>query len=233
MSLVDGLSTYQRMMADARDGENINARYNEFRDSMRSRYRQLNAEDAAWLLDRLCSREPDGDIKTFIATVLGCGERFPNTFFEPLIRTAIYETNPSTNRFFVEPAVREFGFKRVAERLLEYLADGTNFEKGGAVNAFYWARVASRDDRESYTDLRQQIRDKYLTEFVSNDDIQVRRCIIPSLDTDSSAYSSDVRVLLAAAIEIARNHSDSYIRHRIEVQIGNEKLLKPLPDRTE
>jgi hypothetical protein len=64
------------------------------------------------------------------------------------------------------PAVRVFGFQRLALRLLEILNEGTNFEKGGAVNAIYWARVAARDDKEPSTDLRKRIRDKYLTELL-------------------------------------------------------------------
>jgi hypothetical protein len=36
---------------------------------------------------------------------------------------------------------------------------------------------------------------------------------------------------VAQAVEIARNHDDDYIRHRVEVQLGKERLLKPLPHR--
>jgi hypothetical protein len=233
MPIQDDLAEYQHMMSDARgDAHDINAKYNRFRKTIQTRFRHLDTEDATWLLGHLSANDSDLDTKAFIATVLEYAQRLPESFFEPLIHTAIYETNPSRNRYFVEPAVRDFGFKRVAERLLEYLNDGTNFEKGGAVNAFYWARVSARNDAQSYSDLRQRIRNKYLTEFVANEDTQVRRCIIPSLDTDSSVYSPDVRMLLTDAISIARNHADDYIRHRIEVQMGNETLLQPLPDRT-
>jgi hypothetical protein len=231
MSLDDDLAEYQRLIQLARKGQRVGAEINQLRQAVRQRYNRLGREDAEWLLDHLSTQHVYPDTNAFVGMVLEVAHQLPDSLFQSLIRAAVYETNPSTNRYFAEPAVRAFGFQRVAERLLEYLNDGTNFEKGGAANAFYWARVAARDDKEPYTDLRQRIRDKYLTEFVSNADTQVRRCIIPSLDTDESAYSPDIRGLVAVAIEIARNHEDDYIRHRIEVQLGNERLLYPLPER--
>lgn len=231
MSLDVDLAEYQRLMRDARDGQRIGGRINQLRQTIRRRYNHLSEEDEKWVLLRLSAEHADPDTNTFVATVLEFTRGLADSFFDPLIHAAIYETNPSTNRYFVEPAVREFGFQRVAEQLLEVLSNGTNFEKGGAVNAFYWARVASHSDQEPYTDLRQRIRDKYLTEFVTNDDTQVRRCIIPSLCIDESAYSSDIRELVSVAIDIARNHPDEYIRHRIEVQLGHETVMQPLPDR--
>jgi hypothetical protein len=36
---------------------------------------------------------------------------------------------------------------------------------------------------------------------------------------------------VAQAVEIARNHDDDYIRHRVEVQLGKERWFKPLPHR--
>jgi hypothetical protein len=70
-----------------------------------------------------------------------------------------------------------------------------------------------------------------LREFVANGNVHVRRSIIPSLKLEESAYPDDLKPLVAQAIEIARNHEDEYIRHRVEVQLGNERLLKPLPHR--
>lgn len=231
MQLDEDLAKYQRVMHDARDGQQIGGRVNQLRQTIRRRYNHLSGEDAKWVLLRLSAEHADPDAIAFVATVLEFARGLSDSFFDPLIHAAINETNPSTNRYFVEPAVREFGFQRVAERLLEVLSNGTNFEKGGAVNALYWARVASHSDQEPYADLRQRIRDKSLTEFVANDDTQVRRCIIPSLCTDESAYSSDIRELVSVAIEIARNHPDDYIRHRIQVQLGNERLFQALPER--
>lgn len=231
MSLDDDLAEYQRQVSDSRSGNDIRVNYDEFRKTIKARYGQLSSDDVIWILRFLSNAGAGTDSKAFVAALLAGAQFLPQSLFEPLIRAAIYDINPSTNRWFVEPAVREFGFNKVAERFLEYMNDGTDFEKGGAVNALYWARVAARDDQKANAGLLQRIRDKYLTEFVSNVNVQVRRCIIPSLDMDASAYSADLRNLLTTAVQIARNHADDYIRHRIEVQMGNERLLKPLPDR--
>jgi hypothetical protein len=48
---------------------------------------------------------------------------------------------------------------------------------------------------------------------------------------DAAAYPDDLKPLVGEAIHIARTHSDGYIRQRVEVQLGNERLLEPLPHR--
>jgi len=62
-----------------------------------------------------------------------------------------------------------------------------------------------------------------------NADLAVRRQIILSLKLNSRSYSETLKPLVSQAIEIARNHEDQYIRHRVEVQLGNENLLLPIP----
>jgi hypothetical protein len=232
MSLNEDLAEYRRLIQDLRDGSRSDADYNRFCEVLRGRYEDLGGEDAEWLREHLCRDEVDRDGNCFVGTVLKVVRELPGSFFEPLLHAAVYEIDPSINRYFVEPAVRIFGLQPVAERLLKYLNEGTNFEKGGAVNAFYWARVASREDTNSFADLWQRIRDKFLAEFVANDDTQVRRCLISLLRTQEYDYSPEVRHLVAMAINIARNHGDDYIRHRIEVQLGNERIFRAKPDRT-
>jgi hypothetical protein len=57
------------------------------------------------------------------------------------------------------------------------------------------------------------------------------RALIAGLDLDAAAYPDDLKPLVGEAIHIARTHSDGYIRQRVEVQLGNERLLEPLPHR--
>ena len=40
----------------------------------------------------------------------------------------------------------------------------------------------------------------------------------------------ELRPLVAVAIRIAREHSDEYLRHRVEVQLGAGEPYKPLPN---
>jgi hypothetical protein len=127
--------------------------------------------------------------------------------------------------------------------------NGTDVEKAGAVNALYWGGMslsfpantqkfsvenATLESRTAYLDLKdvwERKRCLFLREFVSNENVDVRRSIIPSLCLDETAYPAEIRPLVPIAIDIARKHHDDYIRHRVEVQLGNEHLLFPLPQR--
>ena len=71
-----------------------------------------------------------------------------------------------------------------------------------------------------------------LKEFVTNEDVDVRRAIVPHLRFEKAEdYAEELRPLIPQAIAIARTHPDDYIRHRIEVQLGNSHLLPALPPR--
>lgn len=71
-----------------------------------------------------------------------------------------------------------------------------------------------------------------LTTFVRNPDVDVRRRILPHLELRSVAgYPEELRPMVAEAIAIARAHPDEYIRHRLEVQLGNAGTLMALPPR--
>jgi hypothetical protein len=173
----------------------------------------------------------------------------PKRLFKAMLRAAVYEVNPSFNRSFVEPCIAAFGHRAVNETLLDYVEKGSDFEKAGAVNALDWAGMSLRfggdtreytldnatpESRAAYLELKDvwlRKRCLFLREFVSNENVDVRRSIIPSLALEEAAYPDALKPLVAQAVEIARNHDDDYIRHRVEVQLGKERLLKPLPHR--
>lgn len=174
-------------------------------------------EEDAWVEDAL----RDEQKKRFVAYVLR--SKVPRRFFPQTIRAAVYDENPSFNRQFIEPCIVSFGNRAVIEALLSYLCDGTKFEKAGAANALYWAwldlaRVGFRSDQAA--DLRKATDCLLLQEFVANEDVDVRRSIIPGLNLDPNHYSNNFKRLIPRAIEIARQHTDAYIRHRVEIQLG-------------
>jgi hypothetical protein len=202
-------------------------------------------EDVRWLTEALRHAER----KWFVAEVARRSKSLAEVFFTPMLDAGIDEVNPSLNRYFIEPCVTAFGHRRVNEYLLGVVESGTDFRKAGAVNALYWAQVplsfpgtapsysienASPESRaafEALADLRERKRRLLLETFVSNPSVDVRRSIIPSLDLDPVHYPESYRPLVARAIDIARGSEDEYIRHRVEVQLGNVKLLAPLPHR--
>ncbi|SRR6266496_1236371 len=108
-----------------------------------------------------------------------------------------------------------------------------NYEKAGAVNALYWALGGIPNGEDDLKDILARKRSIYLQEFVSNRNLSVRRSIIPHLALDPQLYPKNLAPLAEEAIQIARNHPDSYIHHRVQVKLGHSKILEPLPHRSD
>ena len=181
--------------------------------------------DAEWFEEALGDEK-----KSFVAAVLG-RLHVPSRLFAPLMRAAVYEGNPSANRWFVHPCMRTFGARRVAEALLPYLEGGSNREKCGAASAFYWCFALNGDGspREDLDDISRRVQRFVLAEFVRNDDVDVRRRLLPRLGLRPGSYPEDMEPVVQQAIRIARQHPDEYIRHRVEVQLGRGGALQALP----
>jgi hypothetical protein len=196
-------------------------------------------EDISWFRNAL----EDEQRKFFVAFVLKEPHKVPEALYESMMRAAVYERDPSKNRAFVEPCVRTFGLRRVSETLLEWFENGSDQEKAGAVQAMYhvgligvrdsyWRRPDSDAAFKLVGDLWMRQRCLLLREFVSNPSVLVRQRIIPHLDlTNVSSYPEEFKPLVPQAIQIARNHTDGYIRHRVEIQMGSNEtqLFSPLP----
>lgn len=207
--------------------------------------RSATSDDWLYLSDAL----EDYERKWFVAAIFSRSP-VPKRLLKPMIRAAVYEVNPSLNREFIAPCIASYGHRVANEALLEFVETGTDFEKAGAVNALYWGGMslsypanttrftvenATPDSRAAYLELKDvwdRKRCLLLREFVSNESVDVRRSIIPSLCLEEAAYPEVIKPLVSRAIDIARKHQDEYIRHRVEVQLGNEHLLYPLPHRT-
>lgn len=137
----------------------------------------------------------------------------PEPFFGALLRAAVHDPDPSFNRQFVEPLRVAFGPRRTQEALLEVLRTGTNQERAGAARAWYWATLEMVEDVQVRWDRAA------LREFVVNEDIDVRRCLLPQLPLHPSRYPEELHPLVAEAVHIARTHPDEYLRHRVELQV--------------
>lgn len=153
-------------------------------------------------------------------------------YFTPLMRVAVYEPDPSFNRWFLEPALRAFGYRQVREAVLAYLEHGTNREKAGALRACYWVWGLNIFDdpqtrKEDFERVNRELTDVtrrrdilLLKTFVECEDLDVRRSIIPRLSLSPSSYPPEWQHLIPEAIHLARTHHDAYIRHRVEIQVG-------------
>jgi hypothetical protein len=158
----------------------------------------------------------------------------PEEWFEPLIRAAVQEPNPSFNRELVLPAIAAYGRRRVQLALLGYLDSGTAVDIAGAARAWYWTQVPlsysagaktptpeSVAEYEAFSDLRQRYHHTALHRFVTDEDLDVRRCILPGLPLSPQHYPAEMHDLVAQAVRIARTSTDDYLRHRVEIQVGN------------
>ena len=160
-----------------------------------------------------------------IRTGLQTRDTLDERFFEALISAGVYDPNPSANARFIRPAIAHFGRQRVQAALLEFLRHGTNPERAGAARAWYWTHASrkyaqhNQAEWDGLADLRAAWREAALREFISNDDIDVRRCILPGLSLSTERYPADLHALVAEAIRVARSHPDEYLRHRVEIQI--------------
>jgi hypothetical protein len=192
-------------------------------------YPPSSQEDVTWFRNAL----EDEQRKFFVAFVLEEPRKVLETLYEPMMRAAIYERDPSKNRAFVLPCVATFGLCRVSGTLLEWFATGSDLEKAGAVQAMYhvglisvpdhyWRQPDSNAVFKLVGDLWMRQRCLLLREFVNNPSVLVRQRIIPHLDlTNVLSYPEGFRPFVSQAIQIARTHPDSYIRHRVEIKMGS------------
>ncbi|MCI4066335.1 hypothetical protein MRQ36_28795 [Micromonospora sp. R77] len=160
----------------------------------------------------------------------------PDEWFAPLIRAAVSEPDPSFNRQLVEPAIAAFGRRRVQVALLDYLDTGAAADAAGAARAWYWTSIRvsylpgtttmtpeSAAEHEAVSDLRERYRLTALRRFLADDDLDLRRCILPGLTLDPHMYPHHMRDHVAQAVQIARTSNDDYLRHRVEIQVAPER----------
>ncbi|WP_152050250.1 hypothetical protein [Tautonia marina] len=214
---------HYRLWSDARCKPGQDAHWQM--QAARKRVAQNSPDDWRWLGEGLA----DPDRKVFVALVFKF-QPVPKRLFDPMLRAAVLERNPSLNRVFIEPCVRSLGARRVILTLLGYLESGSNAEKAGAASAMYWAVWAGNPRNEDLGDLRQRFDCQMLREFVAYPDLEVRRRIIPMLRLEADAYPAELSPLIPLAVDVARSHPDEYIRHRIEVQLGAGGPFMAIPD---
>jgi hypothetical protein len=215
-----------------------------------ARLQEASRNDLDWLRKALT----DERRKWFVADVAKRAELLPDEICEPMLDAAVDELDGSFSRGFVDPCTRVFGPRRVNEYLLSVLESGGDDQKTGAVSALYWAQVLvsyraaspagspvklkpedadpeSLAAHQALSDVWQRKRQLFLETFVWNQNLDLRRSLIGSLNLDAGMYPDSHKPLVARAIDIARKHPDDYIRRRLQFQLGEKHLIPPLPRR--
>ena len=163
MTLEGYYNLYSFTMVEGISLKEIKKRIREFDENyavaLKKKLQPINSEDTNWLQTALC----DEMKKLFVLHIFyRLNFPLPKKLYMAMIQAAIYETNPSKNQYHIYPCVKAYGCYVVRESLLEYVRNGDDFEKAGAVNALYWA-VPSLVYRHGYNS------DKYsLAESVRN-----------------------------------------------------------------
>ncbi|WP_434445239.1 hypothetical protein [Lentzea sp. E54] len=157
-------------------------------------------------------------------------EQVPDEWFEPLPRAAVHEPDPSFSRQLVGPAMAAFGRRRVMLALLGFLESSEPADVAGAAKAWYHTGFRAyapgytgpAPDREAERTTFRELHGRYrvvaLRRFVADEDLDVRRRILPGLPLDQASYPAELHDLVAEAVRIART-SDDYLRHRVEIQV--------------
>jgi hypothetical protein len=78
----------------------------------------------------------------------------------------------------------------------------------------------SAAELEAVRDLYERYRHSALRRFLADDDLDLRRCILPGLTLDPAMYPTEMHDQVAKAVNIARTSGDAYLRHRVEDQIA-------------
>ena len=180
--------------------------------------------------------DPDAPADTQRLRIVG--EAFPDAILDALIRAAVLEPDPSFDGIFVMPAVWIFGWQRTMEALLNYVRNGSDAEKWGAVNALYHAGGAWRPpcgpvqiDAPTRERLGSLVHEEMLRQFVQANDLALQQTIVRWL-RPVDAYPPGLRDLARRAHEIARNHPDEFVRTSgTSVGEQGKRLFSPLPTR--
>jgi hypothetical protein len=222
--------------------------YDSTSQAISEKYGHPTDDELAWLQHSLAIPEK----AHFSAFILRDNTKLGGAFLQPLITAAVYETCPSTNKYFVAPAIANFGYRKVNEELYRFLFSERPFEQAGAINALYWAQTplhfpansagytfesATEESRalyQSIADIRAKIQTRTIELFISSEFIDVQRSALPRLNfSKPDSFPAEAQPLIAKAIQIASQHHDEYIRSRLQVQLGEPGALPPLPHRAD
>ncbi|MER6672221.1 hypothetical protein [Streptomyces sp. NPDC000983] len=171
-------------------------------------------------------REWEGRVRLALRRACAQGLSLSGEAFAALVGAAVHDPDPSFNRQFLEPALNAFGKRRVRSALLAYLRTGTDAERAGAARAWYWSAlplrmplVRAQSPSEDGPDVTAEWYEAALREFVRNENLDVRRCLLPGLPLWKSFHPERLHDLVDTVVAVARAHPDDYLRHRVEHQV--------------
>lgn len=157
--------------------------------------------------------------KWFAAGLLSMSPQSCKPLKKALLRAAIIEENPSFNRNFITPLCAVMTYSEAINSMFEMIDSNNPAEVAGVSNASYWVRIelGESDDIEARTQLNVWKIDRFLNLI----DVYARRTLIAGMSFDKAFVPAKYREKINRVIELARNHEDEYIRHRLEIELGS------------
>lgn len=130
-----------------------------------------------------------------------------------MVRAAVHEPDPSFDGRFIVPLQASYTRDEVARELLPYLTNGTLDEQIGAANAYYHVYGLGPPQN----DMARKVWSRFLRLFIKNDNLELRRFLVPFLAPTDSWYEEDDRQLLRQYVDIASTSDDAYIKNRWQI----------------
>lgn len=156
--------------------------------------------------------------KWFAAGLLSLTPQSCKPLKKALLRAAITEENPSFNRNFIAPLRAVMTYPEAINSMIEMIDSNNPAEVAGVSNASYWARIelSESDDLKA----RTQLNAWKIERFLDLSDVYARRTLIAGMSFDKAFVPDEYKEKSNRVIELARNHEDEYIRHRLEIELG-------------
>lgn len=175
---------------------------------------KMKGEILRWFQDAL----RDEERKWVAAAILAIKPDSARPLVKNLLTAGLKEADPSLNRAFVTPLEHVSNWPEIVDFIIEAADQGDNLIRGGVGRLAYWLR---RDIPGYGDEPISQLNSWMILEFCRNDDLVVRRCLIPQLRLDGSNVDDEAREKIPDVTELARKSGDEYINQRLDIHLGN------------
>lgn len=118
-----------------------------FRGHVASSLPRDSAHALSWFISAL-QRSPQ---KWFVAAVMAEANPVPRTLLDPMVKAALLEPNPSSNRYFIDPCLRTFGPEQVISRINALSTTPGVAEHDGVRQVMYWVGQSSPNQSSKRT----------------------------------------------------------------------------------
>jgi hypothetical protein len=122
-------------------------RENPILEKFKENYPSLCQNQTEELIGILCA-QTDWMNKIFVADLLYLYDDIHSSLMNPLLDCAIHYQDPSFNKVFLIPCIRNFGIKNIAENLSDRFQHGDLIERINISKLIYWLKEYDNNELE-------------------------------------------------------------------------------------